>query len=749
MKKYFGSKNSRNIKSQIAIIITFVIAVIILMVIVFMNIAKVSEVKVVTAKAVDTSALAIASNIGSMSHYLKENVLEGHAEICEWTFWVSLVKLIPSLVFAIPSLPLELGQLVGESLFKKPSLSIQKAIRETFSEDMNIYNSVRESALYNAVASLQADDVRTVPIGGGIFCEDINGDGSCDAGGRSFDLSGIDGIENESSIDRFSAWYHAKRLPLVSEEGLRGKLDDFLSNLEEYIKLSGWDDAKWIFNDAAFTVKTIGPGYGDIDVTCSSDSCPSWVFDAEDDRISISSIKESEKDGDGNYDPFGFLEEKFHSLSMRLKTSYPGNISFCPDEPPWWCLWCTSDCAEVEAAVKHLTELVAKIKEVLELPISIRAQTMNVWFAPFYDVDYTHSLEGGEHDIYDQLNLANEHIFDWYAELEVLDDGDDENDGIRDDIAEARGECTHGRGDDTTRECDSIYSPHCDPEAADKCNDYYYCGESDFCCDDCCHESVVCAWEGIYWTCCETPPVCNNGDLYSTAPSWCPHTRKDDPCDESCTDCSNSWDCTGESKNYQGLLAYNNTSGLTEVGQAMEILEALWTAIDEIKREIKKFSDELEAVLAGDDLLRNEIVYAWKGKDERQHLVRAGIENYPEKFPSIAERKNYWGLRKCFVLEDYENTAATENLFNFTTARYDEDMTIATWDMRYRKKLEEGEEFSKSSLEAIITDVFDDAEISESNQLRVTDLANNYAILSEVTIYYGPEKEDIRIESVK
>ncbi len=749
MKNYLGSRNSKNIKSQIAILITFVIAVIILMVIVFINISKVSEVKVATAKAVDTSALAIASSIGSMSHYLKENVLEGEEKICEWTFWVSLAKLIPSLVLATRSLPFELGQLVGESLFKKPSLSIQKAIRETFSEDMNVYNSVRENALYSAVASLQADDVRVVPVGGGIFCEDIDGDGSCDAGGRSFDLSGIDGIGNESSVDRFSAWYHAKRLPLMSEEGLRGKLDDFLSELEEYIKLSEWDDNKWIFNAASFTVKQIASGYGDIDVTCSSGSCPSWVFDAKDDRISISSIKESAKDGDGDYDPFGFLEEKFQSLSKRLKASYPEDISFCPDKPPWWCLWCTSDCAEVEAAVKHLTEFVAKIKEVLELPTSIREQTMNVWFAPFYDVDYTHSLEGGDHDIYDQLTLVSKHIFDWHTELSAL------NSEIISDIEKKRGECTWGRGSSVERYC---YRDFPCANNKDKCGCHYCEGSSggcglhscaSFCCW--CETSIICAWEGTYYTCCKKPPVCSSGDLYKHIPDWCNSHGAHDNCHHNCSKCSNDFSngCEGDADNFQGELAHDNTSGPTEVGQAMEILEALWTAIDEIKREIKKFSDEMEAVLAGDDPLRNEIVYAWKGKDERQHLVRAAIENYPEKFPSIAERKNYWGLIKCFALENARNTAATDNPFHFTTARYDEDITVATWDMRYRKKLGEGEEFSKSSLGAIITDVFDDAKISVSNQLLVADLVGNYAIFSEVKGYYGPEKEDIRIERVQ
>lgn len=711
----------KNIKSQVAIIVTFVIAVIILMVMVFINIAKVSEVKVASANASDTAALAIASKIGSMSHYLKEKPLEGNLSKCVFDFtinWTTLKNLIPALFTGTAPLNVHMAMIASpilQTTFTTSKL-ILEGIQKQFFENMSLYNSIREEALYGALVSLQKDDVLLKNAGGYNFCEDVDSDGNCDSGGEVFNLSRVRGIGKAKVVGRFFAWYHTKRLPLVSEEALKSEVEGFMTELKEYIDLGVLDRDAWVYPEASFVVEP-APSDNNIKVTCSEASCPSWVVDKAQGRINVSSINEGQKSGE-NYIPGGFLKNKLWSLADRLNKKYPEegfNIS-----------------SEIVATIGNFAEIVVRIKELFEEPVLDRAKTVDEWFEGFfYKDEYEYTSEGGKRDIYDQLTLVNHHIDKWLSDFKKIDEL------IRGVVPSPIGHNEYGLG-----------------SAASSCYTQYNCCASD-CTKRCCEANRNCSFAGVYCSACggSNPPVCNTGDLYGNIPAWCPLSSKSPGCSSSCGLCSTNSQCDTAACSFQGDLAHNNTSGYTEVGQAIEILKALESDVKELLILIEKFSDRKKTILEKDDDKRKEIVYAWKGKDGRRHLVRVAIKKYPTDLPMISEQRQYYSWfiipipQKCYVLENFENISSA-NPFEIHTASYDEDIAVGEWNMRYRKNLE-NEKFNQTHLDAIIIDVFDGGGLSEVNKNYVTDIVKNYAIVSETKGYYGPDKEDIYIEKVK
>ena len=744
MKYSSGLRNSKNIKSQIAIIITFVIAVILLMVMVFINIAKVSEVKTLTAKVSDSAALRLASDIGSMGNHLKEKVLGGEEKV-----YSLVLPFLGVITFSaegnfIKNFALNVVAKMGPSskaleqtiIF---SDSINEEIFKSFTE-MTIHNSTREKMLYEAIALLQTDDVLLVPMGEGLFAEDIDGDGEADGGSRFFDLSEIGEVRNAKAVGRFFAWYHGNRLPMVSEQGLKMRINDFLDDLQEYINMEEWDDGKWIYKKAYFRIK----GNERFKVTGTA---PSWVKAG--DIINILSIDEADRDSEGRYNPKGFLKEKFIDLAENLEGDY--DIPFCDPVFLWW----GTECGDIDGVIKDIRDLTDYVKEVVELPETSKVVNIAQWFdAKFYDLASVETEEEDVKDIiYDRLTRSSDEIEEWIEEFETLDSG------IKSEIAKAHGHNQYGLG-----------------SAVSSCYTEYNCCASD-CTKRCCEASKNCSFKGIYCSACggNAPPVCGGGDLYGVIPSWCNLSNRSPNCHPSCGGCSRKSQCD-DACNYQGLLANENTLGPTEVGQAIKILIALKEDLENIKTLIQDFAVDIEEIRAKDDPLKNQIDYAWEGKPEgdskigRRHLVSVRIDGYPEELPHILEgERGRFDLRKNYALE------AERGSFIVSVSRYDESVSLGWWNMRYQK--EEGEDTSVTEdLEDVIKIVYNDErvpfKVSEGVTIEeyktaaledykaamnslITDAGSPLKKVLEKSIpsktegFYGPDKKDIYIKKVQ
>lgn len=722
----------RNSKAQIAVIITLVIAAIILFVIVFLNLAKLSNIKTLTSQVADRAGLYLSSQIGSMSHYLKEKVIGDPA--CR-TNWLALVLFLAGIVLMILTLglawPLSVF-LIGTGLASiglfsayASSLPVNKAIYEQF-KAMTMYNGIREATLYQALMSLQTDGTLLRPSGNGIFFDDLNKNKVEDKdppGEPEYNLSDIVAMRNAKETGRFFAWYYQYRRPLVSDDALRHLIASFLADLRDKIKLYDWDAVNWINRMASFVV-------GPVDVTCSSPSCPSWVYDAENGLVSVLTIDEGNKDNDGWYIPSGFLTDKFDSLCKRLENSY--GLSFCGHVFLWWGTKCDS----VTAVIADLNILVSRVKELVDLPISLRFQAIDTWLPLFFDTTYTHTAGGSDHDIWDRLTRDEIEIAKWIAELSDIDAS------IRDTIADVNGDNEYGIGD-----------------AVSQCYTEWNCCASD-CSKRCCEVPDDCSFEGEYCSACgtATPPVCVNGDLYGEIPDWCPLPDRSADCNKHCPKCSRGPRCP-QACNFQGQ--YWRGGGLTEVGQAIEILEALLTEIGHIKIRIRLFARRVSDLLPRDASLRNGIVYAWTDAGGFSHLVAVKLMNYPEKLPFVTEERAFWVFSICRVLRGGSDNDGTGDL-TIITWRYDEDIPTPWWTTRLRKQPLE-EQFPKEKLKAIVQDIQDNGLIDSTTSdthgylkellgvdIFSTDpitipIPTTYAITSSAKAEYGPEKADIKI----
>ena len=210
---YYNNIKRRNIKGQIAVIITLIIAVVFLFTIMFINIAKVSSIKVLTSQTADRAALQIASTIGSMAHYMKENVLHGkESDQCSYN-WTAITLIIAGLVLLVLCPPIGAsviggsiglgiaiggGYLLGGLLLAGGIISAYSAsrpvVKTIYDElaDLSDYNGVREGALLTAIMSMQTDDVLLKNMNGpdnnptGVFYDDANNDDNWDNTGDPF-----------------------------------------------------------------------------------------------------------------------------------------------------------------------------------------------------------------------------------------------------------------------------------------------------------------------------------------------------------------------------------------------------------------------------------------------------------------------------------------------------------------------------------------------------------------------------------
>lgn len=753
MKNFFKFKG-KSFKAQVVVIITLVLAFIVLFSVVGINIAQVGEVKNMTAKAADTAALKIASNLGSMSKHYKEYVTEG----CN-VDWIKIGLLVAAMlavvfvasfglggVIALVTFSIFLGGGFSVTAFKETitsSRAIQAEIYNRFA-GMSKYNAIREEALYSTISSLQTDDQIVENIGGLKFRDPT-------PGGLTYDLSEVKemDISKQPYVGRFFAWYFSKRLPLVDEAQLKSDAEAFIFSLDKHILFDAWDPVKWIYGKALL-VSDGGLSSGKYVVTTST--APSWVHSTN--RIIEVGINETLIDvSSGRYTPTGFLNDVFDDLASELEIDWPGSMTCCSN--PFNLGWLVT-CDDIAAVSEGLTDFIAKYKFVKEMPESDRMGSITQWFTPqFYDIDINFVRDetaGSSHDVYDRLTRDAVMIQTWIDDLEDVDIiiRDEIDNGLND---KGYGACNTGQGSPVASTCDTSYSPWCTGTASDPaCNSWYYCNEDPKgCCDPCCHNAKTCAFVGTYNTCCDgntNAPVCTDGDLYNKVPSWCPPPKRVN-CNSHCKSCNvNITTCSGDSENYQGIMAYNNKSGKTEVGQAIAVLKALIDDIGEIKTIIKDFAINLGTYVSTSDRLRNAIDYAWKGKDLRNHYVVTIIENYPEVLPHVVETREFYDLIRCLEFvgaTNYDPANSIDDPFLIWAGRYDQDMPTGWWNLRYRRNTDLVE-FDTNTLDAVVTETANNGMLSQGTTDSLANLYNKFMIYSITKGYYGPEKTDIRIE---
>lgn len=773
---FFRKNLPTNRRSQIAVIITFVIAVIFLFIAVFINLAKVSQVKTTTSTSADKAALSLASQLGSISHYYKDKVLKiagscatPPCQACDDDS-ISLAVLIGVIiVFGLTIIPTMGASLIALPLALVMTASILSGINAKFTE-MTGYNAFRESTLFQALASIQSDDVELKSAGPGIFRDAETG--------KNYDLSAIPEMRNQKKVSRFAAWYYALRLPLVGEEAIKSAIEKFLSDpvggLRSFVDVDvdGWDPGKWKINKMSYV---ISPGSGSLDyeVTCTSTApcssgdtactqCPDWVKDPAQGILRMVEIDSS----DNVYG--GFLKDKLMNLLSRLEASY--NLSFCD----------FFGCSDVNILINgDLREFLIRSKEVLNMPVSERLNYLTQWFPLWYDFkrhnETREPIDSADpnkytYDIYLRLMRDQNNINSWIAELEKINgtaSAGNISNNIVDTIRSKHGECTWGWGASVSSTCYMQYG--CSkPECGTHC-----CGSdcSDECCNTCCYPSSrksPCAWEGTYYTCCQNPPVCSNGDLYGAKPSWCTIHADHANCHSNCGCSVQSFNCDDDAKNFQGQLSwkprcsdptsciyFDSTSGPTEAEQAIRILRALDDNIAKIKMSIAALADKVSVFLSEKDTKRNEIVYAWKdkpksdGSQQFSHFVKVKIDGYPESLPNITESLEWkWPApQKCRTLNNYQDN------FTIITWRYDQDQPTDIgktdnegWKLK-RRKIPGAEEFSPKQLEDIVADIQANGKI-DSTQNSVDSILD-YAITSCSKAHYGPEKKDIYISGIR
>jgi hypothetical protein len=771
---YQKNINNRNPQAQIAVIITLVIALIILFTVVLINISKVSEKKVESSQVVDRGALYLASQLGSIVHTLKQ-----YHDSNLWGLLLGIALVIGGFViFPIAPLPVKLA-LVGLAT------QLMTATWPGVVQNMSRYNSLREETMLSMGSSLHRDNERVKRIGtSDEFYWDINDNDIYDAAGESYTDENGNGIydpgepftdinnPNQNGVydppeqryvltgtpvlehipgdftSRFAAWYWANRAPQVTEAGLSASIDTLVTRLKEYVDIDNWDEDAWQVTRASFTVEPstfADEGFGNIDVTCGGGSCPSWVADANNNRIRVITIDDNKKDwlGLGDYTPFGFLPKKFNDLCIDLEDKggvY--DLSFCED--PWY--WSPS-CEGIADVIEDLKGFVAETKALFNKPISERTQDITAWLPVFYDIN-EHNADGSsvdgdlEDDIYERLERTYTEIRSWIRELINLN-----TNTITPDIEAAHGYCGYGVGDEKS-ECPLVYC--CDWDDCGNCTCACFC-----CCPDDCD---TCAWEGTYCSCTDgdgKPPVCRHGDLYEEPPDWCNLTDDTPGCMCSCEP-SPSYDTEVDACDFQGWFGKKergdpDPTGPTEVKQAIEILEALREDISEIQGYIWNFAQDVQSILnQNPNNIRNEFIYAWE--DERAegqtygrcHLIKIELQDYPtqEEFPHLVEKRALGDIVKMVRFEGNE-----EGNFVVTVSTYEEDLSTSAGVLKFRKNPASAQ-FDLSNLRKVVNDIQDNGLI-DTTQSYVDDIINNYAISSQARGFYGPDKPHIRIERLE
>ncbi len=438
-KSLSNNLKKNNLRSQIAVIITLVIAFIILLTIVFINIFKVSTIKTTTSQAADKSALTLASQIGSLSKTYWDALHAADPSDTSETVcsadWFDLVKLAVAalavvLLAAWFAAPLIL--LMGIGLFV--SGMVMGGISQKF-QDMSAYNSLRETALFQAVSMVQTDDVELKNIDGisGKFLEPITG--------AEYDLSKIPAALAVRKVGRFDAWYYARRQPLVDDRALKTAANSFINGatgglrdgIRKFVEIDTWDPLHWKITELSYILAGQRSEYvGGFIVTCGG-SCPTWVRDSTKDLLRLIRVN----DHDEYYE--GVLIDKFDgSLLRRLENDFGASyVQHIYCETGIFCNNPIVNEIDFRTVKEDMRHLLVRIKEVLNLPVSERLKGVTLWFASFYDpsahepvtgrniYDADNTFAPGEENLYQydiHLRLARDiyYINKWIAGLDTF-----------------------------------------------------------------------------------------------------------------------------------------------------------------------------------------------------------------------------------------------------------------------------------------------------------------------------------------
>ena len=755
-------------KSQIAVIVTFVIVLLIVASMMLVNVGQLGSAKTQVSMASDKAALGLASQLSVHTNTLYEAI-----EYYKKGYWVDPFTGCGIDFGATIAFLFDAARQLFPYYFANPvtwTWKLGTMLATRFSADMDVmqytlYDGFRENAIYSMLSSLNRDTakVRRAPNSDYIFVDDD---------GVQYDLTGtVLGADlkkkNSRYVDRFSAWYHSKRVKQVSDEALRPEIEKYIKFVVDNTFIEKWDPQDWLIKDLSLkvspvTVTRIGPQWViDMSTVKIVGRCTAPAGDL------FQAIWQSKDDfigwliGTPTY-PLGFLKEKFISLTERLiddgySQADGGPITYV--KKGWSILGVNYDTSEISRVITDISGYIMRSMELLNLSRSERIIQLPNWQPLLYDLSpgVTHPAEDG-HDMYNRLYHDQLLVEKWIAELTQVND--DPADGISKRIPPPNGDYYTALGDGI-HQCGNLHTCCCP------------CDGGDCPCDCCCPDLNVdpCSYEGIYcsaWP--GKPPVCRNGDLYGTIPTaWCNLMDKSPP-DCSCVSCPYEPQ-TPKFCKYQGMLTSSDHNGLTEVGQAREILMAFDSLLTEVQHKIKDMADSVKAMLVPANpnsllqQMRREGIYGWKDKNGALHVIRAKVEGYPPYFgpncfPYLKQEDGLGvlGFEKCWSV-----TGQTAGELAITASRYDSDIRSGWWSFRYRANPLQPE-FDKATLAGIIAQVqmpsagpvkpaSGDYGLNPNEWPAAVDAASaelmNVSITSKTNAHYGRKKTEIYIQKLQ
>jgi hypothetical protein len=743
----------RGPKSQIAVIITFVIGLSLLFGVFFINLYKVSNFKLLTANIVDKGALGMCSALGSHANLLIQTASHrGFLGLSNcnpnWDLILPLAGLIVSIVLGIWGMTVGLPILIFPALLLGGySLSatiaevnaIMKGAASAVVKEMVDYNGIREMSIQSMLSQIQTDPVNVErPNASSTVFTDPNG--------NSYDLTGstvLPTIRDRLHIPRFIAWYYSDRFPQVSDRPLLTQIDAFITFLTQITRIETWD-RNWMMireislkADGLFSVIT--------------GNYPPWVIDMD----SVRALGPVPPDGGltlaslinmilHNQNP-GFLPTTFVLLTQRLlDAGYENPISYSTRNPlaiiPIIGQLFGYDHTQIWNVVEDLRGFLIRTMEVLNMPVSERLPTISKWLPAFFNPSANHgNLDDGE-DFWEIIQRDIIKINDWIQQLNAVDAQ------IRAEIPPLNGYTSYG------------YFPpagnSCYTEICDECSDD---------CTTCSCSPMICTLEGRWCNGCggNSPPVCSHGDLFMVnPPGYCPLPGPYDPgCCEACPQspaCSRACDFMGQ---YTHLATIGG--GRTEVGQAIAVLTRLVTILQTIPPACCALNTALNQAVNPTNpnliALKNEAVYGWSSKNwddlsnpnfqDTYHLARVRVERYLpfSQFPYLEEKRDWIaGLLKCWYVR-----GQTSGNMDFSVSRYDSDLPSVWWNFRFRKQAGAAQ-FPIATLNQIINAIHqNNSQVTSDYDANVSNLLSSYAINSKTRGYYGPNKSQIQIERMQ
>lgn len=787
MLKNSFSKRKLGRKAQLAVIITFIIAVVFLLFVAYVNIYRVADSKIMTSQSADKAALFLASQIGSYSRvYLNADPFLGETCITRNNLlslvFTILTAFITAVVFVLFPSPLVLiaGGVLGGAL--GASFSAINGIERSF-RSMSLYNGFREAALFNALQGVVTDDVELRRDGNTFnYVDDFSQD-SYDF--TTYNLEDI--VEARSPLTRkygrFAAWFQTRRFQwsgdAVLNEAINVFINDVTMGMKRWAEIppDTWDESLWRVTELNFLIWTqnfvmIKNVYDWDNPRCPENAYPAWVKDEN-------YIRALHLKADNSVDG-GFIYDKFVPLLKRLKDEFGAlaTLPNCPDP---------LNCEEINLLVSDFKEFLFRVKELLNIPQNERLNTFEQWFSAFYVLnpdlldpttgvsighcENRNTIDTGcapypescpqiavmKHDVWDRLTRDMCIIQGWIDKLEK----DIDPDMIMCNIPYDHGYyCIQGRG---TQYDSSICYTDLLCACEECCAWDSYTGECTMnCCIgyDCITPVPYFYW-GAYGTCTGPDgshgnhPVCQTGDLFGAIPGWCCNVRPPPPCVTNNDGCGSECDIPLDPPNYgthraykfQGQFSWVHTDpesseGPTEVGQAVRVLKAILEDLKRIRMSIttlyqtyeREGSDEMLAI-------RNQLVYAWTDKKGYSHMARAFMADYPEYLPYHTEELewDFYGFKSIkYCLQGLTGEV------QLNVSRYDQDLPVSAWyDIRRRKKSLESE-YDVSSLKNVVRDLMNDGKV-DWTQPSIEDITNNYAISSSARAAYGPTKPEIKL----